>query len=74
MIIKKKALVLFALMLCICIVSLFVGKNFRLINASGENKSKPQIIIDAGHGGSANTINTILKNAIFKFNIAKKKL
>ena len=51
MILKKKALVLISLMLCICIVALISGKSYITSKVSGSVNKRPQIILDAGHGG-----------------------
>lgn len=51
MILKKKAIILIALMLSGCIITLFTGKSLRTATTSAKNVLRPTIILDAGHGG-----------------------
>lgn len=51
MILKRKTVILTALLLCICIIALFTGKNLKTATVSVKRNTRPQIILDAGHGG-----------------------
>jgi len=56
MILKKNAIISFALVICICVLSVFAGKSYKFKSASSDKNSSPKIILDAGHGGLTNTI------------------
>lgn len=51
MILKKNAIISFALVICICVLSVFAGKSYKFKSASSDKNSSPKIILDAGHGG-----------------------
>lgn len=52
MFLKRKSIVIVALLLCVCTVCFIVPEENRLsYNASTDFTSAPQIILDAGHGG-----------------------
>lgn len=55
--IKRKALTVTALLLCVCTISLIGNTAKKASLTSSKVIEKPQIILDAGHGGLTNTIN-----------------
>ncbi len=55
MIFKKNAIISLALVICICVLSVFAGKSYKFESASSDKSSSPKIILDAGHAELPNT-------------------
>ena len=51
MILKRKAITALALIICICVLCVFSTQSEKSVNTSLFLKSRPQVILDAGHGG-----------------------